>query len=88
VGSWTGGFQGEVTITAGSAAISGWSATWPLASGQQITQSWSANVTTSGSTVTSTNAAWNGSLAAGAKTTFGFLANGTPTTPAATCAGS
>ena len=87
-GSWTGGFQGEVAVTAGSAAISAWTVTWQLASGQQITQSWSADVATSGSTVTAKNASWNGALAAGAKTTFGFLANGTPSTPTATCTAS
>jgi hypothetical protein len=45
-----------------------------------------ATLTTSAGTATATNAAWNGAPAAGAKTTFGFLANGAPTTPAAACA--
>jgi endo-1,4-beta-xylanase len=39
----------------------------------------------SGSTVTVKNLSWNGSLAAGATTTFGFTANGSPSTPALTC---
>ncbi|MFI5893832.1 DUF6055 domain-containing protein [Actinoplanes sp. NPDC051513] len=84
-GSWTGGFQGEVTVTAGASAITGWTATWQLASGQKITQAWSADVATSGTTVTARNASWNGALAGGARTTFGFLADGTPSTPPATC---
>jgi hypothetical protein len=84
-GSWSGGYQGEVTVTAGSSAISAWTATWPLASGQKITQAWNSTVTTSGSTATFRNADYNGPLSAGTKTTFGFLADGTATTPAITC---
>ncbi|MBU2666250.1 cellulose binding domain-containing protein [Actinoplanes bogorensis] len=84
-GSWTGGFQGEVTVTAGATGTSGWTAAWPLASDQRITQSWGAAVTTTGTTASATNASWNGALAAGATTTFGFLAEGTATTPALAC---
>ncbi|MBM2615788.1 cellulose binding domain-containing protein [Actinoplanes sp. LDG1-06] len=86
VGSWTGGFQGEVTVTAGSGGTSGWTATWTLASGQRVTQSWGATVSASGSTVTASNAGWNGTLAAGSSTTFGFLAEGAGTAPTLTCA--
>ncbi|ASW55369.1 spore coat protein CotH [Plantactinospora sp. KBS50] len=87
---WTGGFQAEVRITAGSAAIHGWTVTWTLPSGQSITQSWNATVSTQGSTVTARNVDYNGNLAAGASTAFGFLgaATGTPGTPAVTCAAS
>ncbi|WP_438822079.1 cellulose binding domain-containing protein [Actinocrinis puniceicyclus] len=41
----------------------------------------------SGSSVTVANASYNGTLAAGASTTFGFTANGAPSTPALTCTG-
>ncbi|MBL7255627.1 cellulose binding domain-containing protein [Actinoplanes sp. LDG1-01] len=84
-GSWTGGFQGEVTVTAGSSGTSGWTAAWQLASGQRITQSWGATVTTTGSAVTAGNVSWNGTLAAGASVTFGFLAEGAATTPSLSC---
>jgi endoglucanase len=84
--SWQGGFQGQVTVTAGNAAIGSWAVSWTLPSGQSVTQSWSATVTTSGSTVTARNAAWNGSLAAHASTQFGFIANGnSASVPALTC---
>ncbi|WP_225850380.1 cellulose-binding domain-containing protein [Streptomyces sp. HPF1205] len=83
--SWSGGFQGQVTVTAGSAAISGWTVKWTLAGGQTVTQVWNGTLTTSGSTATVTNASYNGSLAAGGSTTFGFLANGSPSTPTLTC---
>ncbi len=72
---WPGGFQGAVTVTAGSSAISSWTVTWQLASGQTITQSWSTTLSTSGSAVTARNVSYNGSLGAGASTQFGFLAN-------------
>jgi hypothetical protein len=85
VGSWQGGFQGEVTVTAGSSAITGWTARWTLASGQAITQLWSGTLSTSGSAVSVSNVDYNKSLAASASATFGFLANGTPSTPSITC---
>jgi endoglucanase len=83
--SWSGGFQATVTVKAGSAAIGGWTVGWTLSSGQVITQLWNGAQTVSGSTVTVKNLSWNGSLAAGATTTFGFNANGSPSTPALTC---
>ncbi|GAA1827184.1 hypothetical protein GCM10009682_53180 [Luedemannella flava] len=88
VGSWPGGFQGEVTVKAGSSAISKWTTSWTYANGQTITQSWSSTLTSSGATVTASNAAWNGSLAADASTTFGFIGtwNGTNPVPTVTCA--
>jgi hypothetical protein len=85
VNSWPGGYQGEVTVTAGSAGVSGWTVRWTLASGQTITQVWNGTLSTSGSTVSVSNAAYNGSLPAAGSTTFGFLANGTASTPSVTC---
>ncbi len=83
--SWPGGFQGLVTVTAGSSANNGWTVKWTLGSGQAITQLWSGDLATSGSAVTVHNLSYNGALAAGASTTFGFLADGAPSTPALTC---
>ncbi len=88
VNSWPGGFQGQVTVTAGSSAISGWTAQWTLGSGQSVSQVWSGTLTTSGSTVKVSNASYNGSLAAGASTTFGFIGTGTVSTPAVSCTSS
>ena len=88
VNSWSGGYQGEVTVTAGSAAVKGWTVRWTLASGQTITQLWSGTLSTSGSTASVANASYNGSLAASGSTTFGFLANGTANSPALTCTSS
>ncbi|WP_291813468.1 lytic polysaccharide monooxygenase [Cellulomonas sp.] len=80
--SWGNGFQGEVTVKAGNAAINGWKVT---VNGATITQAWSS--TLSGSD-TLANAGWNGSLAAGASTTAGFIASGSGTNLSATCSAS
>jgi mannan endo-1,4-beta-mannosidase len=89
-GQWTGGFQGEVRVTAGNAAIRSWTVTLAFPNGQTVTQVWSATATTSGSTVTARNVGYNGNLAAGASTTFGFLGSwtGTNGVPAVTCSAS
>jgi len=73
-----------VTVTAGSSAITGWTVRWTLSSGQQITQVWNGTLSASGSSVSVANAAYNGVLGASASTTFGFISNGTPSTPTVT----
>ncbi|HEV7898424.1 MAG TPA: glycoside hydrolase family 6 protein [Planosporangium sp.] len=83
--SWQGGFQAQVTVTAGTSAVNGWAVTWTLAGGQSINQVWNGTLTTSNSTVAVKNASWNGALAANASTQFGLIADGTPSTPALTC---
>lgn len=72
---WSNGFQGEVTVQAGSSAISSWTVRWTNPAGQAVTQLWSGNHTASGSNSTVTNAPWNGALGANASTVFGFLAS-------------
>ncbi|MGW4063113.1 cellulose binding domain-containing protein [Amycolatopsis sp. NPDC004747] len=87
VGSWNGGFQGEVTVAnTGTAALNGWTVQFTLASGQTLGQIWSG--TASGtSPVTVKNVAYNGALGPGATTTFGFLVSGpgAASLDAATC---
>jgi alpha-L-fucosidase 2 len=78
-GSWTGGFQAEVTVIAGSAPIRGWNVSWTFPNGQAITQMWGGTPVQNGSAVTVTNASYNGALAAGASTTFGFIGSATGT---------
>ncbi|MET8362196.1 cellulose binding domain-containing protein [Micromonospora sp. NPDC005194] len=86
INSWSGGFQGEVTVTAGTAAINGWTVRWNLSSGQSISQVWNGTLSTSGSTATVRNVSYNGSLAPGGTTSFGFLGSGTPAAVSPTCA--
>ncbi|MGI5151774.1 glycosyl hydrolase family 95 catalytic domain-containing protein [Plantactinospora sp. CA-294935] len=73
--SWPGGFQGEVTITAGSSPIRSWNVSWAFRDGQVVSQVWSGSYTQSGADVTVINSAYNGALPAGGSTTFGFIAS-------------
>jgi lysophospholipase L1-like esterase len=83
VSQWTGGFQGQVTVAnSGTSAVSSWTATLTFTGGQQVTQSWNATVTQNQATVTAHNVGWNGALAPGASTSFGFLASTTGANPA------
>ncbi|GAA2522741.1 cellulose binding domain-containing protein [Winogradskya humida] len=84
--SWQGGFQAEVTVTNGPAATTAWTVGWTLPSGQDVTQVWNGTLTKSGAAVTVRNAAYNGTLAANATTTFGLTGTGAATVPATTCA--
>ena len=83
---WQDGFGASVTITnTGSTTINGWTLVWNFANGQTITQIWSATDTQAGGTVSATNASYNGTLAPGGSTNFGFNGswNGSNTSPAA-----
>ncbi|MGD0248576.1 MAG: cellulase family glycosylhydrolase [Candidatus Limnocylindrales bacterium] len=84
---WGNGFTANVTVTAGSTAIKTWKVTWTWGGNQSITNSWNATVTSSGTAVTATNLSYNGAIAAGGNTTFGFQAtfSGTVTAPTLTC---
>ncbi|MFG2020010.1 lytic polysaccharide monooxygenase auxiliary activity family 9 protein [Actinomadura geliboluensis] len=76
VNSWGGGFQGEVKVTnTGTLPLSGWMAHFTFANGETVGSLWNGTFTQSGPDVTVKNASWNGSLAVGASTTFGFTAN-------------
>ncbi len=89
ISAWSGGFQGEVTITnTGTAAGRSWTAAWTNPAGTTVTSLWSGVLSTSGAAVTVRNADHNGALAVGASTTFGFVGAGPAPTPAITCAAS
>ncbi|WP_433316384.1 GH12 family glycosyl hydrolase domain-containing protein [Micromonospora sp. CA-269861] len=71
--SWNNGFTADVQITnTGSSAINGWTLTYSLPSGQQVTSAWNATVSQSGSTVTARNVGHNGSVAPGGTASFGY----------------
>src|SRR2546423_3259912 len=87
---WGSGSTGGeiVTITvANTAAMTAttWSVTWALSGDQRIVNAWNATVSSSGDTVTAVNAAWNGTLAPGAATTFGMQLAGTAPAPVLSC---
>jgi hypothetical protein len=79
--SWSTGFEARVTITNGAgAAVNGWSVAFDLPAGSGISSSWDANRSQSGQRFTFTNVGWNGTVAAGASVSFGFIGTG-PGTP-------
>ncbi|GIF12916.1 glycoside hydrolase family 6 protein [Actinoplanes teichomyceticus] len=85
--SWSGGYQAQVTVTAGR-ATTGWAVSWALGGGQSVSQVWGGTLSTSGTAVTVRNASWNGALGAGASAEFGLIGSGSATTPALTCTAS
>ncbi|MFY1674545.1 cellulase family glycosylhydrolase [Plantactinospora sp. WMMB334] len=74
---WPGGFTANVGVTNLGDPINGWNLAWTLPAGQQVTQSWNATVTTSGSRTTAANVSYNAAIATNATVSFGF--NGTAT---------
>ncbi|HWS34590.1 MAG TPA: lytic polysaccharide monooxygenase [Actinoplanes sp.] len=83
---WSGGYQGEIKIVAGGTAIKSWTVTLTYPGTPPIAQAWNAAITTNGNSVQATNVSYNGSVAAGAGTSFGFLGSGSPVAPSVTCA--
>ncbi|GAA3814854.1 cellulose-binding domain-containing protein [Cellulomonas soli] len=82
---WSSGYTGDATITNTGERVDDWVLTWTFVSGEQITQGWNGSFTAAGADVTWTHPSWAPSLAAGATTSFGFLAThtGTITPPTA-----
>ncbi|GIJ19872.1 GH12 family glycosyl hydrolase domain-containing protein [Micromonospora lutea] len=71
--SWNNGFTADVQITnRGSSTINGWTLAYSLPSGQQVTNSWNATVSQSGSSVTARNVGHNGTIAPGGTASFGY----------------
>ncbi|MFC6016252.1 cellulose binding domain-containing protein [Plantactinospora solaniradicis] len=83
---WTGGFVATVRVTAGSSPVSGWTVSMTLPSGTGVTNSWNVNRSGTTGAVQFTNVAYNGSIAAGQSTEFGFQGTGTGTGLSPTCA--
>jgi hypothetical protein len=69
---WPGGFTANLNLTNLGDPLSSWVVTWSFTAGQTVTQAWNATVTQSGGAVRAANASFNGSLATGATTSFGF----------------
>ncbi|MGW0424405.1 endo-1,4-beta-xylanase [Streptomyces sp. NPDC003015] len=69
---WNTGFTGQVTISCSGAALSSWKVGWTYGAGQRITQAWNAMCVQSGTAVSCSNAAYNGTVPDGGSVTFGF----------------
>jgi endo-1,4-beta-xylanase len=85
---WSNGATYAGTVKADQ-ALTGWKVTWTWPGSERISNAWSVSGTLTGATVTGSNAAYNGTLAAGQTTTFGFnitKADGsTASVPTVTC---
>jgi Cellulose binding domain len=89
VNSWPGGYQLALTVTnTGTKAMTGWITSFAFAdTSESVASSWNATVSLSGTKVTASNVGYNGSVAAGANTTFGMVVNGSNSTLSSlTCA--
>jgi alpha-galactosidase len=82
--TWPGGYVANVNVTANQ-ALSGWRVTITLPSGASVTNGWNATLTGSSGTVTAANVSYNGTVASGQSTSFGFQGNGSPTGTTVTC---
>jgi cellulose binding protein with CBM2 domain/fibronectin type III domain protein len=70
---WGGGFTSNVTVAnTGTAPWTSWSLGFAFPGDEKITNAWNANVTQSGANVTATSMSYNGAIAPGANTSFGF----------------
>ena len=88
---WGSGFTAAVTVTnPTSSPINGWTVTWTWAGDEKVTGAWNATVSQPAQEVTATNAAYNGTVAPGASTSFGFQASytGSTTAPTLSCTAS
>ena len=72
--NWGAGFIGNVSVTAGSTALNGWTVSFNTPA--DITNIWNGVISSHvGTAYVVTNAAWNGQLAAGQSASFGFQAS-------------
>jgi chitodextrinase len=88
---WGTGFTANVTVAnSGTASTTGWKVAWSWGGNQQITNVWNGTESHSGQNETVTNAGYNGALAPGATTSFGFQAgySGANPTPTLSCTAS
>jgi chitinase len=77
---WGTGYQAKYTITNGTdAAITSWRVEFDLPSGSALGTYWDVTFTQSGSHYVATNRTYNGGVAPGASTSFGFNVTGSGT---------
>jgi endo-1,4-beta-xylanase len=75
VNAWNTGLTESITITnTGGSTISGWKLAFTLASGQTVISTWNASLSGASGAVTASNLSYNGTIAPGGNTNFGFQA--------------
>lgn len=86
VNQWPGGFVATVRVAAGATPVNGWTVGMTLPPGATITNAWSADRSGNTGSVQFTNVSYNGTIAPGQSTEFGFQGTGTGTgMPTPTC---
>ncbi|WP_430500795.1 cellulose binding domain-containing protein [Micromonospora trifolii] len=85
---WNGGFVANVSVTAGTTALTGWRVTLTLPSGVAVSSLWNGVSSGTSGTITVANQSYNGRLAAGQATSFGFQGTGSGSGSTASCTGS
>ncbi|MEJ2852050.1 MULTISPECIES: cellulose binding domain-containing protein [unclassified Saccharothrix] len=76
--TWSTGYNGQYVITnGGSTQVTSWRIEFDLPAGTALSSAWRADVTRNGTRYTLTNKPYNGTLAPGASTDFGFGVTGT-----------
>jgi endo-1,4-beta-xylanase len=77
VNSWDSGYEGQVTVTAGSGGVTSWTVEFSIGS-STLAGSWNADIDGTTGTITASDVGWNGTLGAGQSASFGFQGNGSP----------
>ncbi|GIJ50284.1 beta-xylanase [Virgisporangium aliadipatigenens] len=77
INQWNNGFVVTVRVTAGASAINGWNVALTLPSGAAVSNSWNATASGTSGAVRFANVSYNGRVAAGQSTEFGFQGTGT-----------
>ncbi len=76
--SWSGGYQAEVTVdNSGTVPLLGWMVMWSEPAGNTVASNWNSVFSSMDGQLMAENADWNGRMAVGATTTFGYVINGT-----------
>ncbi|MBD0688950.1 glycoside hydrolase family 6 protein [Streptomyces sp. CBMA123] len=81
---WDTGFGANVSVTNTGDPLSAWTLEWTFAGNQQVTQGWNATISQSGADATARNVSYNGGLATGGSTSFGFNGSYSGTNPVPT----
>ncbi|MEV4481876.1 cellulose binding domain-containing protein [Micromonospora coxensis] len=74
---WSSGYVGTMTVRNDSdVTLTSWRVEFGLPAGTTLGSHWNAQLTRDGDRLVFTNLSWNGTLAAGASTSFGWVADG------------
>jgi endoglucanase len=81
---WPGGFTADIRITNNGPALNGWTLSFTVGSGVALSNGWSGIWSQSGTRITVSNEAWNGSLPTGGTVTIGYQGTYSGSLPAPT----